>query len=58
MGISWVIFGEDAFEAFTGDVGVDLCGGDVCVTKHFQYGEEVCACVEEVCGEVVSDLVG
>ncbi len=58
MGISWVIFGEDAFEAFTGDVGVDLCGGDVGVSEHFLYGEEVCAVGEEVCGEGVSELVG
>lgn len=46
-----------AAEAFGGDVGVDLGGGELGVTEHFLDAAEVGAGVEQVGGEAVAEFV-
>ena len=46
------------FEAFDGDVGVDLRGGEVGVAEEFLDAAEIGAAVKEVCGVAVAEFVG
>jgi len=48
----------DLAEAVAVDVGVDLCGGDVCVSQEVLDDAEVGAAGEQVGGECVAQEVG
>lgn len=52
-----MVFLVDLTESGLVDVGVELGGGDVGVAEEFLNDSEVCAAVEEVGGEGVSEGV-
>ena len=45
-------------EFFSGKVGIDLGGGEVCVSQKFLNASEVGALVEHVSGEAVAEFMG